>query len=431
MDRTEMRRVGPGTPMGRLMREYWIPAALSSELEAGGAPVRILLLGEKLIGFRDGAGRVGVMDHRCPHRCASLFFGRNEKDGVRCVYHGWKFDVEGRCLEQPNVPLRDQAPDKAPARAYKAADRNGLIWVYMGQRTVPPPLPDFGPMKFPAEDLVIAASQVRSNWLQAMEGAIDNSHTGFLHRTDLENRLKRGGDGPETELLRYFLAEPAPEIEAVDTEWGTMYGNKRPGRPGGAYWRVGHFLFPCWSIPTAGPIGQDLQMLGWFPMDDTHTFHISVRWKGNYAGARAQESAIIDTQPNTTDWYGRWVPIANSSNDYLIDRAGQLRGESMTGIQRIPTQDRMANESMGEMVDYDFEHLKTSDLMISRTRRRLFAAAEALQRDGTLPPGIDQPGIFNGARGGDYLAAESQGLLESYRKEIERISAPPAPALAK
>ena len=431
MDRVAMRRVGPGTPMGRMIREYWIPAATSTELVAGGAPVRILLLGEKLIGFRDGSGRVGIMDHRCPHRGTSLFFGRNEKDGLRCVYHGWKFDIEGQCLDQPNVVDRDKALDKAPARSYKAVDRNGLIWVYMGPRAVPPPLPDFGPMQFPAEQLVIAVSQARCNWLQALEGAIDNSHTGFLHRSDLENRLKRGGDGPDTELLRYFLACPNPEIEALDAPWGTMYGNKRPARPDTAYWRVGHFVFPFWSVPTPGPFGKDMQILGWVPMDDTHTFHISLRWAGNYRGPRAQESAIIETLPNTTDWFGRWIPAANAENDYLIDRTAQLRGESYTGIARIPNQDRMAHESMGEMCDYDFEHLKSSDLMISRTRRRVFAAAEALENDGTLPPGVDDPAIFNGARGGDYLAPDDMVFLDSYREQMQRVSAEAAMLLAK
>lgn len=409
--------------MGQMMREYWIPAALSSELVAGGAPVRLLLMGEKLLGFRDGAGRAGVMDHRCPHRGTSLFYGRNEQDGLRCAYHGWKFDVEGNCLDQPNVVDRDKTLDKAPAPAYPTADRNGMVWVYMGSRAAPPPPPDFGPMHFPGEQLVIAASLARCNWLQALEGAIDNSHTGFLHRTDLENRLKRGGTGPETELLRYFLACPNPEIEALDSDWGTMYGNKRPARPGAAYWRVGHFIFPFWTVPTPGPFGRDVQMLGWIPMDDTHTFHISLRWKGNDSGPRAQENATIETLPNTTDWLGRWIPAANNENDYAMDRAAQLRGESFTGIARIPNQDRMAYESMGEMSDYDVEHLKSSDLMISRTRRRVFAAAEAYERDGTPPPGVDDPSVFKGARGGDYLAGEKLNFIDSYREQMRQIAA--------
>src|SRR5579862_7957690 len=140
-DSEDLVRVGPGTVMGGLMREYWLPAAMSSELEADGAPVRLLLLGERLIAFRDSSGRVGVMDQRCPHRCASLFLGRNEENGLRCVYHGWKFDVEGNCVDMASVPAHQDFKSKVKAKAYKAAERNGVIWVYMGKRASAPPLP--------------------------------------------------------------------------------------------------------------------------------------------------------------------------------------------------------------------------------------------------------------------------------------------------
>ena len=127
-----LTRVGPGTPMGNLMREYWIPACLSSELKADGEPMRLMLLGEQLIAFRDTDGRVGIMEHRCPHRCASLFFGRNEEGGLRCVYHGWKFDVEGNCLDMPNVPPAQDFKDRIKAKAYKVVERAGFVWTYMG-----------------------------------------------------------------------------------------------------------------------------------------------------------------------------------------------------------------------------------------------------------------------------------------------------------
>ena len=178
-----LSRVGPGTPMGNFMREYWVPAALSSELTANGPPTRLMLLGEKLIAFRDRTGRVGVLDHRCPHRCASLFFGRNDKDGLRCAYHGWKFDVDGNCLDMPNVP---QAPGVSPTRSrprpIRSRERNGLIWTYMGARKEPPPLPMF-------ESVMIADDSERNlfmvqrecSYLQALEGDIDTSHLGFLH----------------------------------------------------------------------------------------------------------------------------------------------------------------------------------------------------------------------------------------------------------
>src|SRR5271168_641848 len=136
-----LTKVGPGTPMGALMRQYWLPACLSTELTADGDPLRLMLLGEKLIAFRDSAGRIGVLDHRCPHRCASLFFGRNEEGGLRCVYHGWKFDTAGNCLEMPNLPIDQEALPKIKAKSYQVAERGGVVYVYMGERAIAPPLP--------------------------------------------------------------------------------------------------------------------------------------------------------------------------------------------------------------------------------------------------------------------------------------------------
>src|SRR5215469_4082227 len=139
-----LTRVGPGTPMGNVLRHYWFPALKSSELVPDGAPVRFLLLGEQLIAFRDTQGRIGIMDHRCPHRCASLFFGRNEENGIRCVYHGWKYDYLGNCVDQPNLPPHRQFKEKVHAKAYRAAERNGIVYVYMGDAArVPPRLPPF------------------------------------------------------------------------------------------------------------------------------------------------------------------------------------------------------------------------------------------------------------------------------------------------
>jgi phthalate 4,5-dioxygenase len=137
----ELTRIGPGTVMGDLMRQYWLPVALSSELQRDGAPIRLMLLGEKLIAFRDSLDRVGVMDHRCPHRCASLFLGRNEEGGIRCIYHGWKYDVAGNCVDMPSVPPQQDFSRKVKARAYKTFERCGLVWVYMGSRAEAPPLP--------------------------------------------------------------------------------------------------------------------------------------------------------------------------------------------------------------------------------------------------------------------------------------------------
>src|SRR5579871_5719239 len=194
----ELTRVGPGTVMGDLMREYWIPAAISSEVAAGGTPLRLKLLGEKLIAFRDDKGRAGVMDHRCPHRCASLFLGRNEPGGIRCVYHGWKFDVAGRCIDMPNVTPQQDFKDKVKAKAYPAVERAGMIWVYMGTRMPVPPLPDFEILGVPDDEVGTLLIQRDCNYLQALEGDIDTSHFGFLHAGHVDP-----DDVPEDHPIRH------------------------------------------------------------------------------------------------------------------------------------------------------------------------------------------------------------------------------------
>lgn len=175
-----LTRVGPEAPMGRLMRRYWMPACLSSEIVAGGAPMRLMLLGAKLIAFRSPDGSVGILDHMCPHRCASLFLGRNEEGGIRCVYHGWKFDRDGNCLETPNIPAEMDIRARIKARAYPAVERNGVIWAYLGEGA-PPPLPSIEAQLLAGHDVRISCSFRRCNWLQVLEGEIDTSHFGFLH----------------------------------------------------------------------------------------------------------------------------------------------------------------------------------------------------------------------------------------------------------
>ncbi len=434
-DPEALRRVGPGTPMGRLMREYWIPAAKSSELVADGAPLRLILLGEKLIAFRDSSGRVGIMDHRCPHRCASLFFGRNEEDGIRCSYHGWKFDVEGRCLDQPNLLGQQQFTGKVTAKAYKAVDRNGVIWAYMGERAVPPPMPAFGPTRLPADHVEVTFAMRECNWLQALEGDIDNSHTSFLHGYDIAKRYDKQRT-PNRDVQQVSVTNKAPVYEVLNTAWGTMYGAARPGDVGVQVWRVGQFLFPFWSMPSPGNIRRHVVARAWVPMDDTHAMFVNMAW------IKAQGDADVDDEaggsvgsadgytkyarsnkfeylPSTTDWLGRWRLRANVGNDYMMERELQKTGGSYSGVRGVHIQDQAVTESMGEIADHGFEHLGPSDLMIARTRRRLFQAAETLVRDGTMPPGVDDAEAFAGARGGNYAASAETPFLDSYRAEMK------------
>jgi phthalate 4,5-dioxygenase oxygenase subunit len=419
-DSEDLLRVGAGTVMGETMRQYWIPALMSSELERDGAPMRLMLLGEKLIAFRDSSGRVGVMDHRCPHRCASLFLGRNEENGIRCVYHGWKYDAAGNCVDMPNAPPHQDFKDKVRAKAYKVAERNGLVWVYMGARKEGPPLPAIEAALMPEAELQISFVQRECNWLQALEGDIDTSHFGFLHTGNVQP-----DDVAPDNLLRWSVTNRAPEYHVTDTGYGTMYCAYRPAEKGQTYWRFANFLFPFWTQTPQGPFDR-VNTRAWVPMDDAHTMFVSLSWRGSppsmvpLNNGRMVPGARLgfDYLPNTTDWYGRWRLTQNPSNDWMIDRAAQKSGEIFTGIGSIHGQDQAVTESMGPITDHAFENLGPSDIMIARTRRRLLRAARALGKDGTVPPGVDEPNIYTQVRSGDFVTDAKIAWRDAYEMQM-------------
>jgi phenylpropionate dioxygenase-like ring-hydroxylating dioxygenase large terminal subunit len=412
--------------MGEMLRQYWIPAAMSSELKADGAPVRLKLLDEKLIAFRDSSGRVGIMDHRCPHRCASLFYGRNEENGLRCVYHGWKFDADGKCVDMPNLPPHQDFKDKVRAKAYRVHERNGLIWIYMGARAEPPPLPAYEAALLPETEVRISFAQRECNWLQAFEGDIDTSHFSFLHFGGVG-----GDDVPPDEVAKVIVSNRGPEFASAETDWGMMYGAHRTTDDGSEYWRVAHFMFPFWSLPPHGDMKDHVWTRAWVPMDDTHTMFVELSWTGRTLGLRTLKdgstipgiAAPTDLLPNTTDWLGRFRPRPNAGNDYFIDREAQ-RSESYSGISGIFHQDQAVTESMGEIVDHSFEYLAPSDQMITQTRRRLLKAARDYAKDGTAPPGVDDPEIFLGARGGDMVIGPSDDWIRAYAERKATLDNP-------
>ncbi len=418
----KLTRVGPGTPMGELMRRYWIPAAMSSEIEADGAPLRLMLLGEQLVAFRDSQGRVGILDHACPHRCASLFYGRNEEGGLRCIYHGWKFDVEGRCLDMANVPPHQDFKAKIRATAYKTAERNGIVWTYMGPGE-PPALPAIEATLLPAQSVTFNWMQRECNWLQVLEGDLDTSHVDFLHGGARTEKVF-APDDPR----RFGAINRSPEYEIGETEWGTMYGAFRPADPGETYWRIAHFLFPFWTITPSGPFGRHIYARAWVPMDDTHT--MSMRLLANAgrvdpggAAALGIVTGLEDLLPNTSDWYGRWRPRTGATNDYLIDRQRQ-RTNSFSGIPGIAAEDQAVTESMGSVANRTKEHLAPSDRMIAVTRRRLMEAAEAVARGETPPAAASQ--AYAGVRGGYFISQAGGGMLDAYRAASAKSESVPA-----
>jgi phenylpropionate dioxygenase-like ring-hydroxylating dioxygenase large terminal subunit len=433
----ELTQVGAGTVMGELMRQYWMPAALSSELVRDGAPVRLMLLGEKLIAFRDSAGRVGVMDHRCPHRCASLFLGRNEQAGMRCIYHGWKFDVAGNCVDMPSVPPDQDFKHKVKARAYHAIERAGLIWVHMGSHAAPP-LPALEILDVPEDEIQISMIQRDCNFLQALEGEIDTAHFGFLHAGHVDP-----DDLADDEPLRHTVISRSPEYHVHDTAWGTQYGAYRPAGSGLTYWRCANFLFPFWTQAPNGEFRSHVHARAWVPLDDGHTMFCFLWWKrsasamtqpqpafkgGTPIGGTGRGNKLL---PNTTDWLGRWRLAANAGNDWGIDRGSQQAGTIYSGIDGIHLQDQAITESMGPVTSHDFEHLAPSDQMITRTRRRLLMAARALRDQGIVPPGIEDASVYRDARSGYFVSTAASSWPELYAKELSQSRRwPPTPLRA-
>lgn len=408
MDQEEnelLTQIGPGTTMGKLMREYWIPALLSSEIaEPDCDPVRVMLLGEKLIAFRDTQGKIGLVGNFCPHRGASLFFGRNEECGLRCVYHGWKYDIDGNCVDLPNEPPTSKFKQHIKAVSYPCVDRGGVVWTYMGTREVPPSLPDLEGNQLPDERRLVSAVMRSCNWFQALEGDIDTSHQGFLHHGSLKPEEAKAGS------FQYYIAhDRAPRYVWEDTEYGELYGAYRPAGDGRKYWRLAEFLFPFYTNPPQGVLGYHIFNRAWVPMDDTHTMVFTMEQNTRQEG--------YEMRPNGAGWFERHRLVQDEENDYLMDREIQRRSSystdgptSWTGIKGILVQDQAVTESMGEISDRTREHLGSADMMCVTVRQQIMTAARALVEDGVTPPGVDDPAAYRVRAGGVILPEEADWL---------------------
>jgi hypothetical protein len=318
------------------------------------------------------------------------------------------------------VPPQQDYKHKVRARSYRTAERNGLLWVYMGERSEPPPLPAI-------EANLMAGAEVwclqrECNWLQALEGDIDTSHVGFLHVGSLH-----ADDLPTDHPMRPTVLNRAPMYEVMNTGWGTMYGGYRANDDGRRSWRVAHFMFPFWSQTPNIRFATRTIARAWVPMDDHHSMLFDISGgvdEGNpaYISTRAGGEPLFDRfhyAPRSTDWFGRWRAADDVRNDWGIDRAAQRDGRQFTGIANITMQDQAVTESMGGISDHEHEHLGPSDLMITRTRRRLLNAARAFADSGTLPPGVDEPQVFFGARAGSFLDDPATPLEAAYQAQLK------------
>ena len=416
--------------MGRLLRQYWIPVLQSTDLpQKDGPPMRVRLLGENLVAFRNSDGTIGLIDHVCPHRCASLFFGRNEENGLRCLYHGWKFDVQGRCMDVPNEPPGSTFNEHIRVTAYPCVEKNGIVWTYMGpNRGQLPPLPQLGWAMVGPRRRGALRYQRACNWLQAMEGDFDSSHLSFLHlafdpETQTAAADKRAGIDYYRNIARM---DKQPLLDVRDTDIGVMYGARRDADDGKFYWRVTQFMLPFYtSVPSYDEKNRDKI---WVPLDDEHTmvwepFWSSMRdlseeeqkgWKN-----RVPPSGFL---PDTADWLGKHRFAANAGNDYLMDR-GRQRTSNFSGFENTtPIQDGAMQESMGAICDRSREHLGASDAAIVRMRRRLLRATKEVGK-GKIPPGVENPALYH-KHGDQLLLAKSDSWTEHYTAKMKLDYAP-------
>jgi phenylpropionate dioxygenase-like ring-hydroxylating dioxygenase large terminal subunit len=336
-----------------------------------------------------------------------MFFGRNEEEGLRCVYHGWKFDTDGDCVDMPSEPAESNFKNKVHALAYPCVERNGVVWMYMGKQRPLPGLPEIEANMVSSDRYThITATILREcNYMQALEGDIDTVHSNFLHDGAVKFEDVQPGSNDY-----YRRSTLAPKFVATDMPHGTTYAAYTPAEAGSSYWRIANFLFPFYTQVPSGVLGGQIFCRAWVPMDEQNTMVWTMRAQLTQASEKhptvfrsrmrqQQAQVLADKQghgylPNTTDWIGRWKLGANVDNDYMIDREAQAEMRSYTGIPTIFLQDQAVTESMGRIYRRQNEHLGTTDSMIIRTRRRLIKAAEAFRDQGVVPPGVNDPEIY-------------------------------------
>ena len=384
VDNEVITHVGRGTPMGETLRRYWIPTLLDWELPGPDCdPVRVRILGEDLIAFRDTSGRIGLLAAACPHRRANLFFGRNEENGIRCVYHGWKYDVEGACVDMPNEPELSNFRHKVTTTAYPTCEVGNVIWAYLGPGGKRPPPPLFEWTRVPDSHRGVSKVRQECNWVQALEGGIDTSHSSFLHNNNL------------SDPTRLRTRSTAPIVEVELTGYGYTYSStRRLSAEEGNYVRTYHYTMPFHQLrgnQVTQSGGFNIPRIAghcWVPIDDYNTmvFNFNYTWGDEPLPERDRKMQGSGNELHVDiDVANGFRSFRNRDNDWLIDRHMQ-RTQSFTGIVGINTQDRAIQVTMGDILDRSQEKLGTSDRAIIAMRKLLIQATRTVE-DGGDPPG--------------------------------------------
>ena len=418
----KLTKVGAGTPLGELMRRYWMPFRQSSDLpEADGEPVRVTLLGESLLAFRDTGGKVGLIQRNCAHRWADLFFGRNEEHGLRCAYHGWKYDTNGTCVDMPTETEDSSYKDKIKLTAYPVVEAGGVLWTYMGPPEFKSQMPEFEYLKVPETHRFVSWNWQQNNFAQAIEGGIDSAHSNFLHSSlDAYHRTEAWlEEGRRTRNLRdmYHALDQHPKFFAENTDYGVLTGARRDTGEGQYYWRFNLFLMPFYTMPPSAPKQKFFH--AFVPIDELNVQRWTFVWSlDRPLAARATMEWRSGSGLHAALLPGAdHIPLRNSGNDYLISREYQ-RSSTFTGITGIGEQDFSVQEGMGRITPRPNEHLGTTDVGIIKMRRRLLQEATALE-DGEEPRSALDGRVYH-VRAGDVLLESEASWTEDDRvKELQ------------
>ena len=419
-----LTKVGPGTLMGNLFRQYWIPVTPAADLtEPGGRPIRVRLLGEDLVLFRARNGDIGIIGAFCAHRLAPLFFGRVEHDGLRCPYHGWKFAPDGRCMEMPNIPAEQQFANEIHHPGYPCVERGGIIWAYMGSGKQLPPLPDLEFLRVADGDRNYRLFYQDCNYLQVLEGGIDPTHVMWLHSPyDLSDEQLTAQQQPAQHLVANRSGARTPlDIEIAETAGGFTYGAKRPAGNGRTLWRVNQFIMPFYTMP---PGGDQKQARAYIPVDDESCVKWQIKW---YPSQNIKESSKESVRPPFAEEaydpptnsvpFGHIRTKAKRSNDYLMN--WDVHKAKRFGIAGVNLQDVCVTENEGPVpiLDRTKENLCSGDLSVIKARRMLLEAAHELRQDGTIPIGARDPSVYR-VRGCSTVVSNDVDWVEGVRESI-------------
>ncbi|VTU20575.1 Phthalate 4,5-dioxygenase oxygenase subunit [Variovorax sp. SRS16] len=390
-DNETLVRVGPGTAMGQLMRLYWIPFLTSSDVERDGQPYRVRLLGEDLVAFRDSSGKVGLVDHACPHRGAPMAFARNEEGGIRCIYHGWKFSTDGQCQEMPAEPPNSPMCSRMAIKSYPVQERNGVLWAYMGVERDAPPLPQLEWNMVSEENCVVTLRVQECNWLQALEGEVDSAHAAILHGRRDGSTITQWRQGQDL----------TPTFEIQQHDAGISVAARRKDGTERNYVRVNQFLMPFWTLVPPQTQYPELSGHAWVPIDDHHTLAVMFSYtpdqpfyeksrklfKEGYKGRETGHHSAVayeKTRPMTDPYPTYWSRF-NRGNSYEYDYK--------SGMPGLWLEDAACQSGVAAIYDRTQEHLGTTDAGIARVRRMLLENTRKLAQ-GAAPVSATSPSSF-------------------------------------